>query len=328
MRKIEYIARQLHETMNAYHPEVFRKTCQSVVVLAWALYQPTVAPSLEFLTTKKAKGLFGLSKAEQYTDEEKGWEALLDAYGYMWTDEFDLALVDGLRAGFFDPAVIRKYAGPMNEDINVGDAQEFFRQAWDLYHGSFDNDEEQVLDGIANALREKVRYVSLSGLSSVVTLFRDLGQVDRAIELIQFYVAARDEAASFWDLDRYAFGEAVSDPDVQSAVRAKYETFNIQRPNPVEMLHRLMGRDNFDADVVGILSTTSTDEFYRIFKTTKGKELRYMLDAVFKFRRIGNPSPEMIEIMTRSTAALKRIGTESTINARRVARYVDEDRRN
>jgi hypothetical protein len=93
MRKIEYIARELHVVLRDYHPEVFRRTCGAMVLFAWAYYQPTVAPALDFLTTKKAERTFGLTETEELTPDEARWNTLLNAYGYRWTDEFDLAIL-------------------------------------------------------------------------------------------------------------------------------------------------------------------------------------------------------------------------------------------
>ena len=113
MRKIESIARQLNDALREYDKEVFRRTLHSTVVLAWAYLQPTVAPNLEYLTTKKAEGLFRLSEEKQWTPEEANWNTLLDAYGYRRTDEFDLVLLKCVQRGYFDHETLDGHAKAM-----------------------------------------------------------------------------------------------------------------------------------------------------------------------------------------------------------------------
>ena len=41
---------------------------------------------------------------------DAAWSALLEAYGYMWTDELDVELMRGIRAGYFNPEEVKKKA--------------------------------------------------------------------------------------------------------------------------------------------------------------------------------------------------------------------------
>jgi hypothetical protein len=70
-----------------------------------------------------------------------------------------------------------------------------------------------------------------------------------------------------------------------------------------------------------MLARTREEEYYRIFKSAHDGDLRRILQGAFKLRQIANPSPEMLRIMERATAALKMLGQENRINALRVARY-------
>ena len=67
--------------------------------------------------------------------------------------------------------------------------------------------------------------------------------------------------------------------------------------------------------------------YYQVFKNTDGHDLQRILSSCLQFDTIGNASADMKEISGRAKEALKRIGQESLINARRVKRYgveVDE----
>ena len=65
----------------------------------------------------------------------------------------------------------------------------------------------------------------------------------------------------------------------------------------------------------------SVDEYYNLFKTTTGSDLRRIVKTCLQFDTIQNASESMKEIPNRSKEALMRIGAESAINALRVKRF-------
>ena len=321
MRKIEYAAKQLHAVLKEYDAEVFRRACQSMIPLAWSHYQPTVAPTMEYLTVKKASGFFGITTETNWTPEEANWNTLLDAYGYLRTDEFDLSILGGVQSGYFDPETMATYAQPMHEEIVTGIEMNFLQRAWNTFYNSFANNEEEVLDTISKEFRQRVHRIPLSSLNNVVELFKNIGNPEQGADLLDFYISKREEPAEFWNLDTHPFGGLVSDLDVRDAIGNKYRAFQKVVLDPADMIRKLMERDSFDVVAIEGLATTPMEEYYQIFKSIEGDELPRMIEAVFKFRRISNPSAEMNELMRKATEALTVIGSESRINATRVARY-------
>jgi hypothetical protein len=69
------------------------------------------------------------------------------------------------------------------------------------------------------------------------------------------------------------------------------------------------------------LATAPIDEYKKAFTSHSGADLRGMLANVLQFDRIVNATPPMREISLRAKGALKLIGAESPINARRVRRF-------
>ncbi|WP_322887513.1 hypothetical protein [Sinorhizobium medicae] len=80
-------------------------------------------------------------------------------------------------------------------------------------------------------------------------------------------------------------------------------------------------KDGWGESQLTTLATAPVDEYRKAFKAHSGQELRRMLANVFQFERIVNASEEMREVPRRAREALKQIGSESPINARRVARF-------
>jgi hypothetical protein len=72
----------------------------SITLFSWSHDQPKEAPSLAFLKGK-TRDKFGLQRKEEMPPNEAAWNSLLDAYGYMWTDDLDLVLMEGVCDGYF-----------------------------------------------------------------------------------------------------------------------------------------------------------------------------------------------------------------------------------
>ena len=84
--------------------------------------------------------------------------------------------------------------------------------------------------------------------------------------------------------------------------------------------------NSWNPEDIACLSELSVDDYCKMFKGSKGKELRKLINACLQFGRFGNATSEMKEISMRAREALIRIAKESPINARRVKPYgVDVD---
>jgi hypothetical protein len=78
---------------------------------------------------------------------------------------------------------------------------------------------------------------------------------------------------------------------------------------------------SYDPDKIKKLADVAVDEYYRLLKAKRGDDLRIFVLAALEFRRIANASPEMREVIRRMSEALRRVASESTLNAIRVRKY-------
>jgi hypothetical protein len=58
-----------------------------------------------------------------------------------------------------------------------------------------------------------------------------------------------------------------------------------------------------------------------MFEAQSGKDLRAIVKGALNFGSYGNASEQMVMIATRATEALREIGRQSQINARRIRIY-------
>jgi len=149
-------------------------------------------------------------------------------------------------------------------------------------------------------------------------LFKDLGRPEDARNILAEYLKVRGEEKDLFDFDKVFFYGDPIDDDVQTAFIAQLGKFSAAA-DFVGLL--ALSTDDYSDNILKPLAAASVDEYYKAFKTHWGEELKKILSASLQFSRVHNTSPAMAEIDQKARAALRKIGLESAINARRVSAY-------
>jgi hypothetical protein len=79
--------------------------------------------------------------------------------------------------------------------------------------------------------------------------------------------------------------------------------------------------DGLFKDEIATLAGASPDAYYDAFKRHKGEQLSKLISGALQFDRIANAPEEMRQISHKAKEALRRIGSESKINAARVRKF-------
>jgi hypothetical protein len=164
--------------------EVMRVATASLALFCWSYFQPNEAPTLSFLTEKKVKSRYGKGAEEKLSPKEAAWNALLDSYGYVWTDDFDLVLIEGVKDGYFNPEKVKKAGRELHEKVLAGKASNAFSEAWDKYHNSFADNQDSVLDAMYAAFMADIPQIDPLNLNGTIRLFKELGRNAQAAEMI------------------------------------------------------------------------------------------------------------------------------------------------
>jgi len=143
IKKIERAGEALAQRLNTFDPGVLKQAIHTLTLFGWAHFQPSLAPPLEFL--RRHNPWQHLSSKKEVSEDEKRWEALLQAYGFMNVDELDKAVLQGIERGYFDTDALEKSAVALQKEIEHNRRDNSFSKAWDLYHYSWEP-AEKVLD--------------------------------------------------------------------------------------------------------------------------------------------------------------------------------------
>jgi hypothetical protein len=319
IKKIERSVWQVEPLVAEFDEQVLRQAVHSLTLLGWSAYEPTKAPSLNYLKKKGAIDFLSIDKKTPVPENEAAWNALLGTYEFGSMDDFDLALLEGIRDGYFDPSSVKEFGSKLDKKIKAGNLDASFNAAWRMYHDSFDDNQDQVLDAMYDSFFKGVQYITPMNMSSTVTLFKELGRETQAGEMLKYYIEARGSESQLFNLRKYQFADAVSDPDVIQAFKDKYATYK-QKKSPAQILLGIADTHSWNQEDITTLSALPVDEYYKLFKATKG-DLRELISACLMFDTMLDATPDYQEVVKRAKEALKRIGQESQINTRRVKAY-------
>jgi hypothetical protein len=320
MKRIERSVRDVEKMVTGFDTQVLAQAVQSVALFGWSLYEPNTAPPIDFLTNKRGKGLYTGKDGPPVPENEAAWNALLDMYGFTSMDALDLALLEGVRCGYFDPTPITKLAAELDKQFVALKLNGSFQQSWDLYHESFDNNQEEVLDSMYASFMSSVKQITPLNMNSTIALFKSLGRPEQAAEMIAHYVEKRGDEPGLFDPQNYLMFGELTDPDVSKAFNDKHASLKHQF-DAQKVLRTIADTNGWSPEEITYLSQLPVDDYYRMFKGSKGKELRKLINACLQFDRIGNATSEMKEVSKRAREALGRIAKESPLNARRVKPY-------
>jgi hypothetical protein len=231
-----------------------------------------------------------------------------------------MALLEGVRCGYFDPTLITKPAAELDKQFAALKLNGSFQQSWDLYHESFDNNQEEVLDSMYASFISSVKQITPLNMNSTIALFKGLGRLDQAAEMIAHYVEKRSDEPALFDPQNYLMFGELTDQEVSKAFKDKHASFKHEFDAP-KVLRSIADTNGWSPEEITYLSQLPVADYYQMFKGSKGKELRKLINACLQFDRIGNATSEMKEVSRKAREALGRIAKESPINACRVKPY-------
>ncbi|MFZ0846199.1 MAG: hypothetical protein WAM62_10435, partial [Pseudolabrys sp.] len=263
-------------------------------------------------------GLYGATKPE--TDKEKEWNALLDRYGFTAADEFDKALYEAITIGYFDESAILATAQVLNEKLKAGKQAAELNSAWEAYHGSFQDNESEILGQLSSAFENYVDHVTIGDLDAVVSILKDFDRPGDAKRLISLFMDRRPETRDFYDIEGRVLVSQIKDPEIKAAFKKRVGELTLIR-EPEEILLSIYMNRGWETAETHRLANLSDDDYYNMFKKLRGYDVGRVAKTALDFKNMSPPNAEFNAIAKHAENALKRIANESRLNRKRVLGY-------
>lgn len=319
IKKIEKTAVLLIGYLDKFESEVTEQAMHSLVLFSWCHYvKDANTPTIDYVKSIGNK-MVGADKKE-YSDQERLWQSILVEYGFHGADDFDLQIVNAVMTGYVVKDDFMREAEKINKQVIASKSDASYKDAWKIYHESFDDNQEDLVLGLHNAVKNHASYISPMELNACVHLFRDLGEDERADEIIEYFIEQRIEDKHAFDIYQYVDAKNIIDPSIDkrfSEVRGETHDTRTLR----EVLNNVGQKNNFNSDDIEILSRSSVDDFYTLFKEERGEHLDSWISICLKMGHLDGADERQVEISNTATQALLGIASESPLNARRVAKF-------
>lgn len=321
LKKIERLATLALPLTEEFESEILDQVLHSLVLFAWSYFCSSSneeIPPLEFIT-RKGYVLLGIGD-EEVSDQQKKWQTTLQAYNYQLTDELDLLLSEAVKTGYFVVDEFKQKAADKNQQIIASKSEGSFSNAWRLYHDTFNDDGDEVINSLYQSFKENCKYITPANLNGTVSLFRELGEEEKASEIIDIYIENRKDETELFNMKENNFFGDIRDKEVIDKFNETYNR-SVTTETAKQVLERIAGRSGWNQSDEVVLASTSVDDYYNLFKTESGRHLSSFVTTCLKFGQFGNASDQQKEIANRATEALRRIAGESEINKRRVKKF-------
>jgi hypothetical protein len=319
LRKIVAFTEMLHVAAKGLDGKVMEMAARTLVLLTWAHYgsderKPTVNFIMQWSALSAA--VQARNKDEDNDHKLTEWGAVLSNYGYAHADKFDFAINKVIERGYLEESGFLEQAKKLDEKIRANDLQESFSAAWKMYNNSFAANGPELVEALSNSLKESVSQVSPRDLNSTICLLRDLCENELANELIDFYIAARSSEGHLFNTADTWFHGDVTDQVIRERFDRRYAEGR-SLPELREAVEYIAANNGWSEEHIESLKMARAEDFYHLFKLEHGDNLSRIVNACLRFKGTG----EHEAISQRAQEALTRIGSESSLNARRVKRY-------
>ena len=320
LRRIQKAACIAVPLLREFDPQITRASLQTLALFGWCYYshkQDPGIPSYEYVTA------FGCHLGRKKTEQQLGWDAILQEYNFKATDALDVALSSLIENGFVDEELVRKEAQKLNEQIIATKSIEEFREAWNLFF-TFNGTEEELVTKFENSLREHVQYISPLNLNSVIGLLRELDRNELACELIDFYIEKRGADKEIFDISEN-LRSWQEEPDKELEHKFNLQLATLEETPTIEGVFAHLAKERgwgWSPAQWEVLASATADDFYRIFKSATRKNILSYLKASLQYGQLAEVATEhQLEITKKAKEALLRIGNESLLNKVRLKRF-------
>jgi hypothetical protein len=186
-----------------------------------------------------------------------------------------------------------------------------------MFHDSFADDEDQVVQEIVNGAKKSYEVVSLPNLNEMVMLLKGLGREAEARDVLKFFADKRNDAG-YWNLQDDPFLRGPFDPDVSAIIEQKKPT----EPKEFDVAAALIraGRE-YDRETIAKLAAVPAQTYCDLISAARGDRLRSLVLSALEFRRIANASDDMSRVVSLMEEALRMVGRKSRLNALRLKKY-------
>lgn len=319
LKRIERLVHMTYPYLTGCEIEMLYATVHSLTLFCWSYYcfdKNSEIPSLDYI--RSLENIFIESETE--SDNERNWKKVILSYDYNITDQYDIVLIDAVRAGYFNEDALISAIQIKNDEIKRSKAQHSLASAWKKYNNSFTYTQDEVLHALSDALYNNINFMNFNDVDNVVSLFEQLGEHEKAHAMVDDFVEKNKVRLPIIFAESGGGRHQIVNTYLEGRLQ-NYMSVNKSNVSIEEILVRLSTQSGWGNNDIRTLSNATVDDYYSLFKSPKSDDLSVLIATSLRFGTYTNSSPEMQMIASNATEALKRLAKESKINSLRVKMF-------
>lgn len=317
IKKIERLIQIIAPHIQPFGFDVTKQVVHSIAMLGWCMFDKGASPPpLKYITEGSLiRYIDRQQKKVTPTDEEKRWDAITSDYEWGELDDLDSALLRFVETGMLDVEELEKRAAENAAKRDRIAKAGSFSSAWDKFHESFSENEDEVCKALMEGFKNNFDVVSRHNLEEITAVLRQLDRHNEADDLISF--AEKNCNNDFWASDD-PFRRQVKDKKIGDIVAARQvaikPAFHFE-PALLEAAKTL------DRELMAQLAAVPEEEYESLLAARTGDQLSKLAYAALSYRRIMNASDDMRAVVAKGESALRAIGKRSKLNELRLQKY-------
>ncbi|KTD69063.1 hypothetical protein Lste_2221 [Legionella steelei] len=235
---------------------------------------------------------------------------------FYWLSNLDMVIGKGIKSGFFNQEELIAESLKLNNEVKKRNLKDNLFTIWDLFHNSFDDNEEEVITALYKGFQDYIDIISTTDVHAIVTLLRSLKKEQLANDLVDKHISFLEKENIVFDNDSYSF-DKISDPYFVGALKLLNEKI---KPTPTlqKTINHIVNERGWNPIHENVLLEASSDEYYQLFYSLKGEELRKSIKRMLNLFNDNSPNSNHKIISSKIKEAIKMIGKTSNLNAQRV----------
>ena len=343
LQKIKRTLDDMAPLIETLAPATVDNLRSTVVLMSWAYFsRETGGPTLEFIKTLDSSEMWGserkkresvfqktdreakLSNAKRDEEERTArWHEILRSYKWQYTDDLDRLIARHVERGFADDE-LAAVLQTKDQEYRGGNAQSEIQKAWEKFNESFDDNADELAQGLADTIKRNVRYMGRDQINSIVNLLRTIKKDELANSLSDLFVQANNDRPEMFRTDSFFGDENALDPYL--AEKFFHARGLTEKPPQIqEVVHRITENESWNQTDEQFLSSLSVDDIRVFLKAQHTTYLHSYIKALLRFGQLGNATELQKDIANKTRDALRAIAKESDLNAVRLRRYKLEE---
>ncbi|TSA27352.1 hypothetical protein D4R71_02275 [bacterium] len=248
---------------------------------------------------------------EQY---EK-WYQFLSNYGYTYTSDIDLSLIDYIEKGYLNKDNFNQILKQKNNEIIENQKYQRYHDVWYRFRNTFNQTEEEFIDELMKAYKDAFNLIDIKNLNSIILILKALGQKDKVDQIINEYFNDKTDYLNSLNL-KYHSEPLEFDPDL----RSKYYDM-IKKSDDLKSLGEILNKvlsEGWSEKDEEMLKCYEGEDYYNLF-LSDNENIGFYVSKLVNWSKSSSDS-FLVDAGKKAIQALKKISSESEFNKLKLAK--------